>query len=450
MRRGALSAFVLVLMLMTVPVTASAGSGDATGWSKGDKWALGSTNATGLPDNETMSELIYDILMASADYPNPDLAIEAGQFSTAYLTFEVVDVNETAYVIDMKAAFSVEFRMRIQTVQHYMENGTYTREDVQNWSSPGYEFPLSKNSEMNISLHAAMLISSALNVDKGTLLVTSATADVAASLVLDSSGDNTWMASVKDLGYGKAEVIIDWYDASVSIKSEVNGTFDFAFDPGLEILKNGSMDIDTRVTASGTFDGRWDQHNYRTAYGTTAEVNESRTFLLRDHEADGLENGTFSDLSGPFDWSAPVSIVMEDGKAVRITCSSLRNVAYSWIQSQYGYAKPINGVITFGEDTDEKAEREAVTRVIDQLVKDSVLEAVPFDEAMKKVDAINKERTVIADQAYGREHSDPATVYSASASDEDKGLPWAFIAVGVIAVIAIIALALVAIKRRAN
>jgi len=204
------------------------------------------------------------------------------------------------------------------------------------------------------------------------------------------------------------------------------------------------------VTASGTFDGRWDQHDYRTAHGTTEEVNVSHTFLLKEYEPEGLENGTFTDLSGPFEWSAPVSIVMEDGKAVRITCSSLRNVAYSWIQSQYGYLKNINGAITFGEDSDEKAEREAVTRAVDQLIKDSVLEAVPFDEAMKKVDAINRERTVIADQAYGREHSDPATVYTASASDEDKGLPWAFIAVGVIAVIAIIALALVAVKRRSH
>jgi len=435
---------VSLLMPMTAPAQAAADEGRLA---LGDKWALGTDDASGLAKNKTLNTIISMGISSLKDqYGLDDLDVEMGQFTSVWGTFEVVGENGTAYLVDMKAAAQVAICLNVSSTMKYPLDGSYSAADlsrIQNLTYPG-TVPITTDTAIVINGAAVGLVT--LTVDKATLGISHASINVTAAFVA-----NVDVEGMPDIRAQPAEG--GMYDVSVSarnVSAVVSGAFsshlEVDYDPGLMALANGSAHIFTDMTASGPVGGLLNVTGDEAALSSLPFELPDMPYDMSRNEAPGIyENGTLMERTISVDKEVPVTITITDGKISKI---------------KYSPREILTPLITEGLDP---AQAGAVKLVLPLIFSPVEIKSVTFAQAAAKVDAANRNLAAFAAQVTGDEPLEPASLYSAAyaeageaeqvpaapQAESSNGLPWEYLAIGA-AVLAALAVGVLLMARRGH
>jgi hypothetical protein len=214
--------FMFLFGAMAIPAFAFTPTAEAPEWSVGDRWAFGADTDVGAEFDEILINLTNMLEMTDEVDEVNDLSLSGGM--EFWMLFEVTEVTDTEYVMDMSMATSVALDATVSITADLPVAGTYNYMDDPDTALITVD--------ADVGVDATIVINVQVTYDKDTMAVKSmaidatvrAEADFVANNIPQSEDD--WMNSTRTV----------WYE-DYDVHGELQVNFDMAleFDPGLNL-----------------------------------------------------------------------------------------------------------------------------------------------------------------------------------------------------------------------
>jgi len=303
----------------------------------GDKWALGTDNATGLKSNSTATSVLKLGAGSLADQFGMDsMSVEIGQFSSIWIIFEVVGESEEAYLVEMSGAAQAVIRLNVSSTMKYPADGTYSASDLSRIQNQTYPGTVSKTTQTAITINAAVALRSTLTVDKATMLIERAVVECRGAF--EASADAPGMPDIQFQpdGSGSYRVSVVSRDASAQATGSAVFDLDLGFDPGLQVMSSGSNQVNSLVSVDGTEDILVSVVGDKTLFNNilSALPEPPLDALPADVPGTRAENSTVS-KAVQVDKTVPATVTLTDGKITKIKYSP-RSILHPYLSEQVG------------------------------------------------------------------------------------------------------------------
>ncbi|MHC1709447.1 MAG: hypothetical protein AB9819_03455 [Methanomassiliicoccales archaeon] len=214
--------FMFLLSAMAVPAFAFTPTAEAPEWSVGDRWAFGADTDVGAEFDEILTNLTNMLEMTDEVDEVNEMSLSGG--TEFWMLFEVTQVTDDEYVMEMDMATSVTMDATISITADLPVAGTY------NYSDDPATALITVDADVGVD--ATMVVNVEVTYDKETMAVKSIAIDAkiraAADFVANNlpQSDDDWMNSTETI----------WYeDYDVHAELEVNFDMALEFDPGMNL-----------------------------------------------------------------------------------------------------------------------------------------------------------------------------------------------------------------------
>ncbi|HOO03795.1 MAG TPA: hypothetical protein PLJ11_03650, partial [Methanomassiliicoccales archaeon] len=212
--------FALLLCSLAVPAFASAPMAEAPEWNEGDRWGYGVEVDFGEDLGDLMANLTDLLEMVDEVQSVNELSADGG--SEFWMLFEVTDVTEDSYVMDMDLASMVTLDAALSVTASMPVAGTYHLGDE------------IETENMTISLEAGAEVTLVVNVeityDKETMAIEAVSLSAKLLGTADFTGENIPHV---DRGFTNTTYRYEDYDVHAELKADLD--LDLTFDPCLNI-----------------------------------------------------------------------------------------------------------------------------------------------------------------------------------------------------------------------
>ncbi len=212
--------FALLLCSLAVPAFASAPTAEAPEWNEGDRWGYGVEVDFGEDLGDLMANLTDLLEMVDEVQSVNELSADGG--SEFWMLFEVTDVTDDSYVMDMDLASMVTLDAALSVTASMPVAGTYHLGDE------------IETENMTISLEAGAEVTLVVNVeityDKETMAIEAVSLSAKLLGTADLVGENI---PQEDLEFTNTTYWYENYDVHAELKVDLD--LDLTFDPCLNI-----------------------------------------------------------------------------------------------------------------------------------------------------------------------------------------------------------------------
>ncbi len=260
--------FALLLCSLAVPAFASAPTAEAPEWNKGDKWGYGIEVDFGEDLDGLMANLTDLVEMIDEVQSVNELSADGG--SELWMLFEVTDVTDDSYVMDMDLAAMVTLDAALSLIATMPVAGTY------DWDEE------IEKENMTISLEAGAEVTLVVNVeityDKETMAIEAVSLNVKLLGSADLVGKN-----IPQEDHELTNTTYRYEDYDVHAELKVDLELDLTFDPCLNIW-DFPMDLDEVWWSNFTASLSGNLTGYLDVQGLPDEVEDK---IFNDEFVDG-------------------------------------------------------------------------------------------------------------------------------------------------------------------
>jgi hypothetical protein len=214
--------FMFLLSSLAVPAFAFTPTAVAPEWNEGDRWGFGADTDVGAEFDEILTNLTNMLEMTDeVDEVNEMSLIGGTEF---WMLFEVTEVTDDEYVMDMDMAMSVALDAVVSITADLPEAGTYNYSD-----DPDTDLI---TVDADVGVDATLVVNVEITYDKETMAVKSVAIDAKIRAEADFEANN--LPRSEDDWMNSTETI--WYeDYDVHGELEVNFDLALEFNPGLNL-----------------------------------------------------------------------------------------------------------------------------------------------------------------------------------------------------------------------
>jgi len=214
--------FVFLLSSLAVPALAVSPTADAPEWTEGDRWGFGADMDVGAQFDEILTNLTNMLEMTDEVDSVNEMSVNGG--TEFWMLFEVTEVTDDEYVMDMSMAFAVTLDAAVSITADLPVAGTYNYMD-----DPDTEL-ITVAGEVGVDV--TLVVDVEVTYDKETMAIESMAIDAKFRAEADFVADN--LPQSDDDWDNMTETF--WYeDYDVHGELVVNFDLDLEFDPGLNL-----------------------------------------------------------------------------------------------------------------------------------------------------------------------------------------------------------------------